>query len=642
MSSRPWTQILFAGLLIPLPSRSTVAQTLPAGLRSPIAERLFDAERAARSVDAAGKAPVRYTLTGADGTRFGLAAVMDGVPMYRKTANVAQSRLIGVERARDEFGVTGVGIRIGLWDEGHAYPHIEFGARLDPGTDVETSVQSVHATHVAGTLMAAGLDAEARGVASAAEVETYDWSFDYNEMYLAAEQGLRVSDHSYTFATGWERSPGGSAAEWTWFHTGLQFGVYNSWAWCWDVTLEANPYFLAVKAAGNDAGQGPDTPGAPHFHDGFDGAVHTDTHPTDCANGYGCLGPVATSKNALVIGSLDAAAQSLSPFSSRGPTADGRLKPDLMTVGEAVYSTIGIDAYSSSSGTSMAAPMAAGSVALVLDQEWRLWGERRFLSSTMKALLVHTADDLGSPGPDFTFGWGRINAGRAVALVADDFAADGSLILQPVVSGAFEVSVPTDGSPLRVTLAWTDPRNLDLNDRSDPTAPLIVRDLDLEVVTDEATHLPWLLDPASPDAPALHGRDHRNNIEQVYLASTPQDDVTIRVRVPEGGTQQASLVISSGQPIIGTGIEGPSDRIVPGSDPTVDLYPNPVLAGHDLHVESAEEVSEVGLYDIVGRRLGRWVHPGGSVPIPSGMAPGVYIARASTARGVISRTVVVR
>ena len=81
----------------------------------------------------------------------------------------------------------------------------------------------------------------------------------------------------------------------------------------------------------------------------------------------------------------------VSYFSSRGPTGDGRLKPDLVAPGEKIYSTCPNNKEVEMDGTSMAAPHVSGAAALLMERNVELIGQPR----RVKEILCNSATDLG-------------------------------------------------------------------------------------------------------------------------------------------------------------------------------------------------------------------------------------------------------
>lgn len=104
----------------------------------------------------------------------------------------------------------------------------------------------------------------------------------------------------------------------------------------------------------------------------------------------------------------------LSSSSSRGPTVDGRVKPDLAAPGSMIMAASNGtgNGYQALSGTSMASPFAAGTAALLLSVDPSLKPD------DVRRILMQTAHEWGPGGVDSEYGAGRIDALRAVQLAA--------------------------------------------------------------------------------------------------------------------------------------------------------------------------------------------------------------------------------
>ena len=112
----------------------------------------------------------------------------------------------------------------------------------------------------------------------------------------------------------------------------------------------------------------------------------------------------ADAPGVITVGAVDSR-DSLAAFSSRGPTADGRIKPDLVAPGVGlVAADIRGGGYSRTRGTSFAAPLVSGVCALLL-QIHPEWGPAQLWEA-----LRSRAVDLGPAGPDTLYGWGLVNA----------------------------------------------------------------------------------------------------------------------------------------------------------------------------------------------------------------------------------------
>ncbi len=143
----------------------------------------------------------------------------------------------------------------------------------------------------------------------------------------------------------------------------------------------------------------------------------------------------------------------------------------------------------------------------------------------MKAIICNTANDLGNPGPDYSYGFGRMNLLRAVRLL--DSARYFSGAARQASVDASSITVPANTAQLKVFLYWQDPA-------ASPFAPLaLVNDLDLQVIgPDGATTLPYILDtlPANVTNPATRGEDHINNMEQVVIDNPQAGAYTIKIK----------------------------------------------------------------------------------------------------------------
>jgi serine protease AprX len=145
-----------------------------------------------------------------------------------------------------------------------------------------------------------------------------------------------------------------------------------------------------VVAAGNDGEHGTCTVGTP----GAAANVIT----------VGAMGDVTNDPNS------GATAGNLAWFSSRGPTLDNRIKPDIVAPGVNVTSAQANSGtgYVAESGTSMATPFVSGVAALMKIRQPSL------TPLQIKSTLMTTAIDLGPPGTDIDYGAGRLNAYAAL------------------------------------------------------------------------------------------------------------------------------------------------------------------------------------------------------------------------------------
>ena len=195
--------------------------------------------------------------------------------------------------------------------------------------------------------------------------------------------------------------------------------------------------------------------------DVFSGATPPADGPYDCVSTYGNAKNIITigAVNKITNGWTSASSVVMSSFSGWGPTDDGRIKPDICAAGVNLTSSFSASntTYGTISGTSMSSPNASGS-ALLTQQHFNNLNGRFLRASSLKGLIIHTADEAGSSvGPDYSYGWGLMNTAKAVQVISDSGANSIIESQIPVALTAFTRTVVANGtSPLRLTLCWTD------------------------------------------------------------------------------------------------------------------------------------------------------------------------------------------
>lgn len=162
------------------------------------------------------------------------------------------------------------------------------------------------------------------------------------------------------------------------------------------------------------------------------------------------VGSPAAAANAITVGAMADPGEGgfyLADFSSRGPTLDGRLKPDVAAPGVSITAAKARsgNGYVTYSGTSMATPFVAGTVALMLDANPSL------TPSQVKSDITSTAQGWGPAGPDVDYGFGRLQAYEAVKL-AGGFTGTGPAVpVHGYSSGSLGFSGDSDLWSLSVT-----------------------------------------------------------------------------------------------------------------------------------------------------------------------------------------------
>ncbi|MDA9414060.1 hypothetical protein XH81_04165 [Bradyrhizobium sp. CCBAU 25360] len=506
-------------------------------------------------------------------------------PVFTPTLqNTHVDRNIGADlAAKAPHFLTGAGVRVGVWDGGHvAEDHPSFTGRLSVDLDRERGVlrhDHQHSTHVAGTIAGNGefsapiiagdgasnkegalpafgdevkrtilADAASApagpaatgdtedhypGIAPKAEILSFDFiEADHELLGLLIEKPLAIDLVNNSWGLNLTSQNCSQLATYSPLGT-AEFDAIASGE-RGNQTVRRIPIIFSAGNARNDGICGMSLAlGFPNFRS---------------------ITPPGTGKNVITVGAIDADNNNMTEFSSWGPTADGRIKPDVVAPGcrqlgageQGIVSAVPATGIGRMCGTSMAAPAVAGTVALLIEKMGKLGFQKSDVyPSTYKALLIHGAEDLGRPGPDFVYGFGRVRLIPTLTLM------DQKAFFQATVARENEIQtrvvvVPPNRKRLKVTLAWDDRATGPF------TSEALTNDLDLLLVSPSAEqHLPFILNtvPGKENEVAGRGVDHRNVVEQVTVDNPVAGNWSAAVRAtkigsPTGG-QSYSLVVST-------------------------------------------------------------------------------------------------
>ena len=266
-------------------------------------------------------------------------------------------------------------------------------------------------------------------------------------------------------------------------------------------------------------------------------------------------------------------AEQMAAFSSRGPTDDGRIKPDVVAPGTWVlsgYSDLyqqGYDGapnpqndawqydgwgfplnqlYKYMGGTSMSNPLTAGGAAVVRDYYQKAHGHNAS-AALVKATLINSAVDMldenndgvndnAYPIPNDHEGWGRVDLANATDGSAQWY--DVSPGLNTGAADSYTFSVSSGGGALKVTLVWSDYPS------TESAAKNLVNDLDLKVTSPSGTV--YLGNVFSGGWSQTGGSaDRTNNVENVYVQAAAAGTWTVEIsgyNVPNGPQPYALVV----------------------------------------------------------------------------------------------------
>ncbi len=451
----------------------------------------------------------------------GLQSLTDKLLNYKSVGKHAVTSLLSPSGKN----LSGKGIVVGVGDNSEIItPHLDFTGRVISRIPFPLSF---HGIHVSGTVAGGGLlDSKHHGMAPRATIVSQYLSdiITYAPTYVA-DHNMVVTNNSYTNAD--DSCAGSGAYDVTSNYVDKQMGDY--------------PKLLHVFSAGND------------------GRNTCSPYPYSYAtikSGY------QVAKNVLTVGAIDTL-YAAATFSSRGPVNDGRLKPEIVATGYRVYSTRHAFGYEFSSGTSMSGPIVAG-VATLLNEQYRKSNAGAVpQASLIKAVLCNSAEDLGNPGPDFIFGFGNLNARRAVEAIENN-----RYFISSAATSSNMITIPAGVRRLKVMLYWADTA------AAPNAATTLINDYDLTVVDPgSTTHFPLILDPtpANVNNNAVPGVDRLNNIEQLVIDNPVAGNYNLNVNafaLPYGPREYA---VTYQLDMNGVTVEYPfgEEKMVPGESEVI-------------------------------------------------------------------------
>lgn len=374
----------------------------------------------------------------------------------------------------DYPNLNGTGITVSVKDNRYFEGDIDLIGKLT-ASPLQSDIFEQHPTDMSTIISGLGNSSiNGRGVAPGALLQSSNFlNLPPDDNTYLSDRGIFIQNHSY-----------GTMIE----------NFYGSLAASYDQHIFENPNELHIFSSGNAGGTVPE-----------------DGNYRNLGNFANLTGNFKMAKNNLIIGAVNEE-NGLSPFSSKGPAYDGRIKPELVS-----YSII---------GTSNATALTSGLSAL-LQQAYQETHNAPLPASLAKAVLINSANDIGTKGPDYATGYGNINGHRAIGTITDNrFLLDN---VQADETKNFSITVPENAKNLKFTLVWTDvPTTANSN-------LALVNDLDMRISKGTSMiYFPWVLDSSSSiealETPATTGEDHLNNIEQVFIENPEEGEYTISIQ----------------------------------------------------------------------------------------------------------------
>ena len=450
----------------------------------------------------------------------------------------------------------GSGQIVGVADSGLDEDHGDYGTRVVGNYDVigdgsTADKHSGHGTHVSCTVLGDGYRGGYGGVAQSAELYFQAMENDNtgnfqspslnNLLNTAYNAGARTHTNSWGSSSASEQAKYNSETE-----------DVDDRAHYYDRYYSGAAGLTILFAAGND---GPNS---------------------------GTVSPPATAKNVISVGNhqnrYNGAPDSMMSGSSRGPTEDGRIKPDLVAPGGYVRSCRAQEAtdtgsaswnnnyYLEYTGTSMATPNAAGAAVMVREYLVEIAQRPSPQGALVKALLVLGAQDIGTRDiPNDDEGWGRINLKNSLAPSGGKgiWVDDRSVMSGTGNSKSYPFNISQSNGQFKVVLTWSDERG------SRFSSAQLVNDLDLEVTAPDGTV--YLGNDFSNGRSVTGGaRDSVNNLEVVLIDIAASGTWTVKVKDAQHSGSRAQPYALA---VVGYGVN--------------DLRPDPMVVPEDFQMDVA-------------------------------------------------------
>ena len=429
----------------------------------------------------------------------------------------------------------GSGQIVAVADSGLDEDHGDFGTRVVGNFDVigdgsTADKHSGHGTHVACTVLGDGTKGGYAGVAPDASLYFQAMENDNTGNFQSPSLNYLLNTAYNSGARIHTNSWGSSAAS--------NQGKYTSESE--DVDDRANNY--------------------DRVYNGVEGLTILFAAGNDGPNA-GTVSSPSTAKNSVTVGNHQAryngAPDNLMSGSSRGPTDDGRIKPDIIAPGGYVRSCRAQEAqdiagsswqstwYLEYTGTSMATPNAAGASALIREYLLAIAQRPSPQGALIKALLVLGAQDINTRDiPNNDEGWGRVNLKETLAPSQGRgiWVDDRSVLSNTGQSKSYVFNVTFANSQLKTVLAWSDARGSRFSNNQ------LVNDLDLEVESPDGT-IYLGNDFANGRSTTGGTKDDVNNLEVVLIDTAMKGIWTVRVKdgMHGGSNTQPFAIAVSGQ-----------------------------------------------------------------------------------------------